>query len=410
MLPSTSTTKRTRTKRRRHFLGGDRSPRPPHKIFKSALRRYFFMWDFATMFCMPNFWTQLSKPFFALAPMADVTDFAFREMFAKYSSPNRRIYSDDEGTMESGGRSEATVGGKNLFGFSTPNSFVMYTEFVNVDGLLHPEGYKRLSIDLKYSEAQRPIVAQIWGRDPEKFYRAAQLIASLGFNGIDVNFGCPQDKEIGQGTCAALILEPELAKAIILSTMKGAGGLPVSIKTRLGYSKPEEVEGWLKHLLETKPAAIAIHARTKQEKSKVPAHWEKISDAVKLRNALKSETLIIGNGDVQSLADGLQRSKETGCDGVMIGRGVFGNPWFFRAHDHQPTTKERLKVMLEHAALFEKEFAGVKSFLTMRKHFKAYVSGFEGAAELRAKLMETKNLEETKMLIEEFMAGKVSPG
>ena len=272
---------------------------------------------------MSNFWEKLDKPVFALAPMEEVTDFAFREMFAKYGKPD-----------------------------------VMFTEFVNVDGLLHPEGYKKLSIDLKYSEIQRPMVAQIWGRDPEKFYQAAQLIAKLKFDGIDINFGCPQDKEVAQKTCAALIREPELAKEIIRATKRGAGDLPVSVKTRLGYSKIDEIGDWLKHLLETDClAAITIHARTKQEKSKVPAHWEAIVEAVQIRdkrleNREKEKTLIIGNGDVKSREEALARIKETGCDGVMVARGAFGNPWFFRRDNYQPDIKERLTVMLETTPLF----------------------------------------------------------
>lgn len=299
--------------------------------------------------------------------MEEVTDVAFREMFAKYGKPD-----------------------------------VMYTEFVNVDGLTHPEGYKRLSLDLKYTQAQRPIVAQIWGRSPIKFEEAAKVIISLGFDGIDINMGCPQDKEIGLGTCAALIREPELAKEIIKATKKAAGDLPVSIKTRLGYSKASEIETWLKHLLECEPAAVAIHARTKQEKSKVPAQWEAIAGAVKVRDQMQSKSLIIGNGDIKSREEGLARIAETGCDGVMVGRGAFGNPWFFRTDNYQPSIKKRLSVMLEHAQLFEKEFSGIKSFAVMRKHFKAYASGFDGAAELRAKLMETKNLGETEKIIKEY--------
>ena len=302
--------------------------------------------------------------------MEEVTDVAFREMFAKYGKPD-----------------------------------VMYTEFVNVDGLTHPEGYKRLSLDLKDTEAQRPMVAQIWGNNPEKFYEAAKICASLGFDGIDINMGCPQDKEIGQGTCAALIRQPELAGSIIEATIKGAGGLPVSVKTRLGYSKTDEMETWVSHLLKFDIAALALHARTKQEKSKVPAHWEFITEAVKLRNRLQSKVLILGNGDVKSRQEGLDRIAQTGCDGVMVGRGAFGSPWFFRPDNHQPTINERLSVMLEHAELFQKYFDGIKSFVIMRKHFKAYASGFDGAAELRAKLMETKNLEETKAIIEQFLLG-----
>jgi nifR3 family TIM-barrel protein len=316
---------------------------------------------------MPNFWEKLNKPFFALAPMEDVTDVAFREMFAKYGKPE-----------------------------------VMYTEFVNVDGLTHPEGYKRLSQDLKFTEIQRSMVAQIWGRDPQKFFEAAQIVAKLGFDGVDINLGCPQDKEIGLGTCAALIREPKLVGEIIAAVKKGAGGLPVSVKTRIGYSKPE-IEEWIGFLLKQELSAIAIHARTKQEKSKVPAQWGEVKKAVELRNKLGNKTLIMGNGDVKSREEGLLRIAETGCDGVMVGRGAFGSPWFFRNDNYQPSIKERLSVMLEHAQLFEKEFSGIKSFVIMRKHFKAYASGFDGAHELRAKLMETKNLEETQVIVNDFL-------
>jgi tRNA-dihydrouridine synthase len=284
------------------------------------------------------------------------------------------------------------------------------------------------------------MVAQIWGTDPEKFYQAAQLIVKLGFDGIDINMGCPQDKEIGIGACAALIRTPLLVKQIIEATKKGAGDLPVSVKTRLGYTSSDEMAGWIENLLSCDIATLTLHARTKQEKSKVPAHWEKIKEAVEIRDHLQryviarrsaseadeaisnkekiasarqissdtglamTKTLIIGNGDVKSRAEGLARIKETGCDGVMIGRGAFGNPWTFRSDDYQPSIKERLTVMLEHAQLFQEKLGEYKSFFIMRKHFKAYASVFDGAHELRAKLMEAKNLDETKTIVEEFLS------
>lgn len=320
---------------------------------------------------MLNFWEKLNKPVFALAPMEEVTDFAFREMFARYGKPD-----------------------------------IMFTEFVNVDGLAHPEGRKKLEIDLKFSEAQRPIVAQIWGTDPEKFYRAALLVADLGFDGVDINMGCPQSKEIQIGACAALIRQPELAKEIIEATKRGAMSssrqIPVSVKTRIGYSKPQ-IEEWIGLLLQMDLAALTIHGRTKQEMSKVPAHWDEIAKAVELKNKLRSQTIILGNGDVKSREEGWQRIKETGADGVMIARGAFGNPWLFRNDGYSPDIKERFRVMLEHAELFEKIFLGQKNFVIMRKHFKAYCSGFPGAAELRAKLMETKSLEDTKQVVEEYL-------
>lgn len=339
---------------------------------------------------MANFWEKLNKPFFCLAPMEEVTDVVFREMFAKYGKPD-----------------------------------VMYTEFINVDGLTHPEGRKRLEIDLRYTNIQRPMVAQIWGRSPLVFEEAAKIVADLGFDGIDINMGCPQDKEIGIGACAALIKEPQLAIEIIKHTKKGAGNLPVSVKTRLGYNH-NEVGSWMRHLLSAEPAAIAVHGRTKKEKSKVPANWQAIGEAVKVRDEMFPLTrpdksrdtlsrggrglssglrpLIIGNGDIKSREEGMTRILESKVDGVMVGRGAFGNPWFFRADGYQPNLKERLAVMLEHAQGFEKEFSGIKSFFIMRKHFKAYCSGFPGASELRVKLMEAQNLVETKMIVESFLA------
>jgi nifR3 family TIM-barrel protein len=340
--------------------------------------------------------------------MEEVTDVAFREMFAWYSGASLRM--KDEG--------------------SKINPFVMFTEFINVDGLTHPEGRKNLSIDLKFTENQRPMVAQLWGNNPAKFTEAAKIIVDLGFDGIDINMGCPQDKEIAIGACAALIRTPKLALEIIAATKKGAANLPVSVKTRLGYTKTDEMEGWVKNLLSADIAALTLHARTKQEKSKVPAHWDKIAEAVKVRNEVQGSrfkgerTFIIGNGDIQSRAEGLQRVAETGVDGVMVGRGAFGNPWFFNFGVAQapglPTPEgtgnkkqagglryiaadEKLRVMLEHARLFNELLGDRKSFFIMRKHFKAYASGFEGSHELRAKLLNAKDLAETEKIVEEYL-------
>ncbi len=366
---------------------------------------------------MSNFWQELPKPIFILAPMEAVTDCAFREIFAKYGngdesrSMSQELGSKNQELCESHKSTELNAKRSKL------NAFVMFTEFVNVDGLLHPEGFKKLKIDLEFTEKQRPIVAQIWGRDPEKFYSASKLLTNMGFDGIDINMGCPQEKEITQKTCAALIREPNLAGEIIEATIRGAQGFPVSVKTRLGYSKPEEMEGWLSHLLKYPLSAITLHARTKQEKSKVPAHWEKIKEAVGIRNRknyelgiknYESKTLIIGNGDIKTREEALMRIKETGCDGVMIGRGAFGSPWIFNSAVGMgfkpfPTIQERLSVMLEHALLYEKMYSGVKHFVQMRKNFKAYANGFLGASELRAKLMETNNAEEVRKIVEEFL-------
>lgn len=319
-----------------------------------------------------NFWQSLNRPIFALAPMDQVTSLSFREIFALYGKPD-----------------------------------VMFTEFVNVDGLLHPEGQKKLKENLKFTAKQRPMVAQIWGNDPEKFTRAARLIAKLGFDGIDINMGCPQSKEVALGTCSALIKNPKLAVKIIKAVQKGAMSagrrMPVSVKTRIGYSKVEELESWVKTLLKTNIAALTIHGRTKKEMSKVPAHWDAIARAVAIRNQLKSKTLILGNGDIKSREEAFERVKETGVDGVMIGRGAFGNPWIFNAKKSQPSLKERMKVLLHHARLFETMYKKKKPFAIMCKHFKAYASGFEGAHELRAQLMQAKNYRETRKLVNAFL-------
>jgi nifR3 family TIM-barrel protein len=309
-----------------------------------------------------NFWHNLPRPFFALAPMADVTDAAFRRIVAKYSKPD-----------------------------------VLWTEFVACDGL-QSEGREHLLRDLAYTEEERPIVAQVFGAKPENFKTTAGLIRKLGFDGIDINMGCPERNIEKQGAGASLIKTPALAKEIILATMEGAGDLPVSVKTRIGYNK-NELEKWIPFLLETKLAAITVHARTRKEMSDAPAEWKHIKRAVEIRNELKSKTLIIGNGDVQNIHEGKEKAKETGCDGIMIGRGIFGNPWLFSDRTATPTFEEKCAVMLEHAFLFEEIFGKTKNFSIMKKHFKSYIGGFPGAKDLRATLMETNCAEDVKKLL-----------
>ncbi len=380
----------------------------------------------------------MPKPIFALAPMEAVTDVVFREMVAKYSGKQNSkfkflIFNQFENENVKN-RIDLKIPHPTVGSNTKINPFVMFTEFINVDGLLHPEGYKKLKIDLLYTENQRPIVCQIWGTDPEKFKKAASLIKDLGFDGVDINMGCPQDKEIGIGACAALIKNPKLAGEIIEATMEGAGGLPVSVKTRLGYSKIQ-TEEWIGHLLSFKPAAITIHARTQKEKSKAPAHWEEIGKAVEVRNQKYTQSfdprpnahggqvsrpvghpphawgeknsgqrpLILGNGDVKTREEGLLRISETGCDGVMIARGAFGNPWLFLENHQHPAVKDRLLAMVEHAEMYENFFQGEKPFVVMRKNFKAYCSGFPDASDLRVKLMETENAAQVRQIVEEYL-------
>lgn len=357
-----------------------------------------------------------SKPILALAPMADVTDAAFRSVISKYGKPD-----------------------------------VMFTEFVSCDGLCS-EGKKNLLHALKHSEKERPIVAQFFGAKPENFYKCAQLAQELGLDGIDINMGCPDKSVQKQGAGAMLIQNPELAKKIIKETVKGAGKLPVSVKTRIGYHHYNEKDfrNWLLTLLEEGPAAITVHGRTKKEMSLVPAHWDIIGKAVKIRDKFDSstnKTLILGNGDVKNVAEAYDKTREYGVDGIMIGRAIFGNPWLFaegksdkeklvsfatpfatrrrerrkfsaenyasQANDISFSQVNKLKVLLEHTKLYEKMYKGRKaSFITgknfdiMKKHFKAYVSGFIGAKELRAKLMACKNANEVEKILNSLQITK----
>jgi tRNA-dihydrouridine synthase len=223
-----------------------------------------------------------------------------------------------------------------------------------------------------------------------------------------------------QGAGASLMKTPELAKMIIRETKRGAGKLPVSVKTRVGYSK-ENLDEWMSHLLSEKPAAIILHARTKKEMSLVPARWDLIARAKEL--AKGTETLIIGNGDVTDLRDAYYKAEESGADGVMLGCAVFGNPWLFSDYNRKKalkefkagiktpfedlkstlSLKERLKVMLEHAKLYEEMYAGVKHFALMRKHFGSYVGGFAGAKELRTKLMSAENYKEVEKIVKPYL-------
>ncbi len=315
-----------------------------------------------------GFWEKLNKPIFILAPMAGVTDTVFRQIIAKYGRPD-----------------------------------IFYTEFVSCDGLCSP-GRKILLNDLRFREVERPILAQFFGSKAENFYKSAQLAAELRFNGIDINTGCPDKSVEKQGAGAALIRNPKLTKAIIKATSKGAGNLPVSVKTRLGYDR-NDTEDWIKHLLEMQPAAIIIHARTRNDMSKVPAKWDEIAKAVAVRNNLDSQTLIIGNGDVNSLEQGKKLANDSGADGVMIGRGIFGNPWLFNEGIQlsQISFEQRIKVLLEHAALFEKTYGVNKHFAIMRKFFNSYVSGFPSAKSLRMNLMTTQNYGDVEQVVNRYL-------
>jgi len=305
---------------------------------------------------MPNFWQKLKQPIIGLAPMDGITDAAFRYIVAKHGHPS-----------------------------------VIYTEFVSVNGLLR--AYEKLKQDLIFNKIERPIIAQLFGAKPENFYKAAKIAAKLGFDGIDINMGCPDKSVVNkQGAGSALINQPELAQEIILKT-KQAVSIPVSVKTRIGIDKPITQE-WIKNLLKTKPSAIAIHGRTLKQMYTGKADWREIGKAVKL--AKNTNTKIIGNGDIKSYQQAKEKIKKYKVDGVLIGRAALGNPWIFQ-NKIQPTVQMKLDIMLEQAKLFTKLLPN-KPFYNLRKHFAWYCKGFPQAKALREQLMKTNSLQDLQGL------------
>lgn len=312
---------------------------------------------------MKSFWDTLPRPCLALAPMADVTDPAYRSLIAQMGRPD-----------------------------------VTWTEFVSADGLYHTRELKRmpdeenpLMRDLAFTNEERPIVAQLFGANPETMAYAAKLCRELGFDGIDINMGCPDRSIEKQGAGAAMMKHPEDAPSIIAAARES--GLPVSVKTRLGYNRVE-MDEWLPVLLAEKPAALTVHLRTRKEMSAVPAHWELAHRVVELRDRYSPGTLVLGNGDVKSRAEALAKIEETGLDGVMLGRAIFGNPWLFTDRDPDAfSSREKLEALRMLAERFD-ALRPRKSFHILKKHFKAFVTGWPGAAELRASLMEAATQEE----------------
>ena len=324
---------------------------------------------------MDSFWNHLRKPFFVMAPMADVTDAAFRQLVARRGAPD-----------------------------------VFWTEFVSADGLYHTREIKKLKDEenplmgiLVKTAGERPIVAQIFGSNPDTIGYAATLIEELGFDGVDINMGCPDRAVEKQGCGAAMIKNPKLAQEIIRAA-QAATKLPVSVKTRVGYDK-ESLDEWLPALFETEPAAITLHLRTRKEMSLVPANWEYMKKAVTIKNRVNASALLIGNGDVQSVEDARMKIAESGCDGAMLGRAMFGNPWVFAGRtDADTPLVEKLAALIELAQDFEK-LTPRKNFSILKKHIKAFVTGFDGAAELRARLMQVENAEELVTVIANHAVG-----
>ena len=317
---------------------------------------------------MKNFWNELEKPIFILAPMEDVTDTVLRQVIARCGKPA-----------------------------------VFFTEFTNVEGMFS-KGERLVTQRLRYTEVERPLVAQIWGTRPENFCKAAKKLIDMGFDGIDLNMGCPASGVLQRGACSGLINNRPLAKEIIDATKEGAAGyIPVSVKTRLGF-RTIDFE-WIQFVLEQQPAVLTVHARTVSEMSKVPAHWDKLKTVVEMRNMMNSATLIIGNGDVKSLSDARQKVLDAGADGAMIGRGIFENPYLFSETItlSDKTPEEKVQLLLDHMRMWIDTWGETKHFPILRKFFKVYANGFPGAQDLRIQLMETQTPEETEELVAAFL-------
>ncbi len=285
-------------------------------------------------------------------------------------------------------------------GIAKPDVF--FTEFTSVDGLFS-KGRDAVIHRFDYTKAERPIVAQVWGTKPELFYKAAKLIVDLGFDGMDINMGCPDKSVVSHGAGACLIAERTQVDKIITAAKEGLEGrIPLSVKTRLGYKKISP--DWIPFLLEQDLDALTIHGRTAAELSKVPAHWDEIGKAVAIKNQMKSETLIIGNGDVIDYADAVGKCKTYGADGAMIGRGIFHNLWAFDRHgvSHMDDHKELFRIMREHVRLFDEVWGTAKNFAVLKKFFKIYVQGFPNASELREKLMRTGSPQEVEEILTSF--------
>lgn len=321
-----------------------------------------------------SFWHDLPKPIFVAAPLANVTDAPMRRFLHIKSKPA-----------------------------------VTWTEFVSADGLCHPKGREALLKDLAYTEAERPIVVQLFTASPDKMREAAAFVTSLGFDGIDINMGCPDKNVMKQGAGASCMKDKDNAVALIAAAkagvadavLLGAQEVPVSVKTRLGFSE-DELEEWLPKLLAAEPAVITLHARTKKELSQVPARWERIARAVEIRDALGSVTLILGNGDVKDLADATEKIAMSGADGAMFGRALIGNPWVFNAEKKSVTVAEKLDAALEHTATFVDFWGESKSFELMKKFYRAYVNNFPLAKELRAEMMDKKTFAEIQAVVTQF--------
>lgn len=315
---------------------------------------------------MKNVWHELPRPFFILAPMEAVTDVVFRQVVEKAAPPD-----------------------------------LYFSEFTNATGW-HHAGDRAIGGRLVKTDSEGPLIAQLWGSDPVAMAALSQHVKTLGFDGIDINMGCPDASAIKGGGGAQMIRTPDNAAAMIAAAK--TSGLPVSVKTRLGYSSVDEWSDWLRFLLEQNIAALTVHLRTKKEMSKVPAHWELMGEVKKLRDDVASHTLLIGNGDVSDRSHGLELIKKHGIDGVMIGRGIFHNPYAFSLHKKERSQEELLGLLRLQLDLYDSHASSTgRPFDTLKRFFKIYIRDFSGASSLRDQLMHTRSTEEVRLVIDDFL-------
>lgn len=310
---------------------------------------------------MNNFWNDLPRPFFILAPMEAVTDVVFRHVVAKAAAPD-----------------------------------VYFTEFTNTASYCSPKGIHSTRGRLDFTPDEQPIVAQIWGKNPDHYRQMAHGLKEMGFAGIDINMGCPDKSVVKGGSGSALIRTPGLAAEIIAATKEA--GLPVSVKTRLGDSRLDDWRPWLTHILKQDIVNLTIHLRTRKEMSKVDAHYELIPEIKALRDEIAPQTLLTINGDIRDRQHGLELVEKYGVDGVMIGRGIFHNPFAFKSSSDEASHEKLLELLNYHLDLFDRYDTeeSPRAFDPLKRFFKIYIKGFPGASELREKLMQTKSTDEVR--------------
>lgn len=312
---------------------------------------------------MKNVWLEIPRPIIALAPMEAVTDVVFRRIVAEAAPAD-----------------------------------LYFTEFTNATGW-HHAGDKAIGGRLIRTTDEGPLIAQLWGSDPVAMEALSKHCFSLGFDGIDINMGCPDASAIKGGGGAQMIRTPETASAMIAAAK--TSGLPVSVKTRLGYSSIGEWREWLTFILEQDVAALTVHLRTKKEMSKVDAHWELMTEIRQLRDTVAPQTLLLGNGDVRDRRHAISLVSQHGIDGIMIGRGIFHNPYAFAAHPAIKTRAELLSLLGRQLDLYDEYcHLTLRPFDTLKRFFKIYVRDFDGASVLRDRLMHARSTDEVRLILD----------